>query len=339
MTRVHDLNAERVSGHRYLSPLRYPGGKSRLANFMKYLTRANGLTDGHYLEPYAGGASVALALLIGEYVGHVHINDLDRSVYAFWHSVLNTPEEFCNRIVKTRVSIAEWRRQRRIQSENASSLLDLGFSTFFLNRTNRSGIIGSGGVIGGLTQSGEWLMNARFEKPALIRRIELIASYRDRISLYGRDTLALLRSLVSSLPAKTLIYLDPPYYVKGRRRLYANSYQHDDHARLAEYLGDVRRPWVVSYDDVKPIRNLYRSWNSRRYALSYSARERYEGAEILFFSDGLVAPACSPTDVSQHDVERAVSASARYRQRRAHGKSNARGSRQGRGSAGRQPAR
>jgi DNA adenine methylase len=289
---------------RYLSPLRYPGGKARLANFIKLVVRANGLTDGHYLEPYAGGASVALALLIGEYVAHIHINDLDRSVYAFWHSVLNEPEALCRRIMRTTVSVAEWRRQRAVQSDGHASLLDLGFSAFFLNRTNRSGIICSGGMIGGVEQAGQWQLNARFPKTALVARIELIASYRDRISLYQRDTLALLRTLLPRTPQKTLVYLDPPYYVKGRRRLYANSYEHEDHVAIAQCLAKARRPWIVSYDDVKQIRALYRGWPHRRYTLSYAVRERYEGAEVMFFSQDLKAPSLQPVGIRQSTVDR-----------------------------------
>src|SRR5713101_893183 len=174
--------------NRYLSPLRYPGGKAKLANFVKLLLRTNHLCDGHYVEPYAGGASVALALLMGEYVTQVHINDLDLSVFAFWHSVLNETEALCRRIRDTRLSVAEWRRQRTIQRcAGQVGLLDLGFSTLFLNRTNRSGIISSGGVIGGLAQDGEWRLDVRFPRAGLVARIEAIASYRDRISLYNAD--------------------------------------------------------------------------------------------------------------------------------------------------------
>ena len=140
---------------RYVTPLRYPGGKARLVNFMKALVQLNDLGDADYVEPYAGGASVALALLTGEYVAHVYINDLDRSVYAFWHSVLNETEAFCRLIRDTRLSIPEWRRQRAVQQRaHHADLVELGFSTFYLNRTNRSGIICSGGVIGGFNRPG-----------------------------------------------------------------------------------------------------------------------------------------------------------------------------------------
>src|SRR5713101_556469 len=134
---------------RYFTPLRYHGGKARLANFVKALLQLNHLGDAYYIEPYAGGASVALELLLNEHVAHVHVNDIDRSLFAFWHSAVYDTEALCRRIRRAKLSIAEWQRQRAIQKRAVKAdLLELGFSTIYLNRTNRSGIICSGGAIG-----------------------------------------------------------------------------------------------------------------------------------------------------------------------------------------------
>lgn len=67
----------------YCSPLRYPGGKGKVADYFKQIFRDNSLYDGVYVEPYAGGASVALSLLFNEYVSKIIINDIDRSIFAF----------------------------------------------------------------------------------------------------------------------------------------------------------------------------------------------------------------------------------------------------------------
>jgi DNA adenine methylase len=277
---------------RYLTPLRYPGGKAKLARFVKRLIEKNGLLGGHYVEPYAGGASVALSLLLENYVTRIHINDFDPAVHAFWHAVLFETEGLCRLIRNKRISVTEWRRQRAIQNDpGGSSLLDYGFSTFFLNRTNRSGIISSAGMIGGVHQNGRWKLNARYNKKALISRIERISQYRSQISLYGLDAARMLRKLLPTLPKSTLLYLDPPYYVKGNRRLYANCYQHSDHEDVARFLASTTASWLVSYDDVPEIRQMYRKFRRRHYTLSYTARERYQGAEVLFFSADLAIPA------------------------------------------------
>jgi len=278
---------------RYVTPLRYPGGKAKLAGFIAQLLDKNNLLGGTYVEPYAGGASVALGLLVRGHVSRVHINDIDPSIYAFWHSVLRQPEELCRLIRDRRVTVAEWKRQREVQrSPDGRDLLTLGFSTFFLNRTNRSGIIHSGGLIGGLSQKGKWKLNARYNKMELVSRIQRIALLAGRISLCQEDAATFLRQLLPQLPSTSFVYLDPPYYVKGTRRLYANFYGHKDHASIATLIGKARVPWLVSYDDRPEIRRLYRKFRSARYRLSYTAHDRYDGREVLFSSAGLLLPPC-----------------------------------------------
>ena len=156
---------------KFYSPLRYPGGKNKLARFIASLCVSNNIS-GHYVEPYTGGASVALKLLLDGYVNEITINDLDRSIYAFWHSILTNTNKFCRKIRNTEVTLNNWKRFRKIfLNKEKASLFDLGFATFFLNRTNRSGII-NGGVIGGVKQKGEYKIDCRFNKDNLIDRIK-----------------------------------------------------------------------------------------------------------------------------------------------------------------------
>jgi DNA adenine methylase len=271
---------------------------------MSLLFRVNKLLDGEYAEVYAGGAAVALNLLFGEYARRVHINDIDRGVYAFWEAARDHPSELTRRIRKVRLTLNEWERQRAIQTEEDPDPLELAFSTFFLNRTNRSGIV-MGGVIGGRAQRGTWRIDARFNRDALVDRIERIGRWASRIEIYRLDGRAFLKDVVPSLDRRALVYLDPPYYVKGRERLYVNYYVADDHERIARLVQSLRRPWVVSYDDVPGIRKLYRGLPLRRYSIAYSAQERYEGREIVFFSPKLVVPkVANPIRVSASDVER-----------------------------------
>ncbi|MBK8172735.1 MAG: DNA adenine methylase [Sandaracinaceae bacterium] len=198
-------------------------------------------------------------------------------MHAFWYSVLHETESLCRLIRNKRVSVAEWRRQQLVRTHEQADLLSLGFATFFLNRTNRSGIVCSGGMIGGRAQSGVWTLAARYNKPALMQRVELIASRKNSISIYKEDAANLLVDLGAKLPAKTLWYLDPPYYVKGQRRLYANFYQHADHAEVASLVKSTVANWVVTYDDTKAVRDLYRDCPMRRYNIAYSAHDAYQG--------------------------------------------------------------
>lgn len=272
---------------RYPSPLRYPGGKGKVANYVKLVLLDNDLLDCRYVEPYAGGASVALSLLFERYASHVHINDLNRSIYAFWKTVLEEPDELCRRILDTRVDIEEWQRQHAIQHEAEIDNLDLAFSTFFLNRTSRSGIIG-GGVIGGREQQGHWKIDARYNVNALVRRIQKIARHRSRITVTGRDTARYIRSELRNIP-DAFVYFDPPYYIKGQG-LYENYYEHEDHAEVAQLVLDLDVPWIVSYDATPEIDKMYDGATRVSYDLHYSAADRSRGSEVMFFSRSLRVP-------------------------------------------------
>lgn len=289
---------------RFHTPLRYPGGKRKLANYMKLVFRYNNLLDGQYVEPYAGGAGIALALLFEEYASHIHINDLSKRLYAFWHSVLYETEALCTLIQDTEVTMNEWYRQRDIQAQTDEvSLLNLGFSTFFLNRTNRSGIL-RGGVIGGKDQTGPYKLDARYNKQDLSRRIKRIARYKGRISIYNEDAADFITTIVSTLPNNTLIYLDPPYYIKGQE-LYENYYRHEDHERISTLVANINQKWIVSYDERPEILQFYDGYRHITYHLSYSATERYKGSEVMFFSDDLDIPVVTnPAKISNRTVSR-----------------------------------
>lgn len=270
-----------------LSPLRYPGGKAKIADFIKQVVKDNDLLDGVYVEPYAGGAAVALSLLMDEYVSRIIINDKDRSIYAFWHSVLYDTERLCKLIEETPVTMETWWEQRTFQSvenKETTDLLTLGFSTFFMNRTNRSGII-KAGVIGGFNQRGNYKIDARYRKEDLIARIRRIASYADRIELHHEDAVDFVKHIVQVQPQNTILYLDPPYYKKGRG-LYMNYYEDADHEKIRDVITNVDTfRWVVSYDNSLFIKELYHSFRSQEFYLNYSANNNGKGTEVIFFSN------------------------------------------------------
>ena len=284
----------------FYSPLRYPGGKGKLSNYIQLLVEYNLLTDGHYVEPYAGGASVALSLLFNEFVRTIHINDFDYRIYSFWHSVLYETESLCEKINKTTIDIENWEIQKEIQKnpENYNKL-EIGFSTFFLNRTNRSGIL-KAGAIGGKEQNGNWKLDARFNKEDLIQRITKISRFKNRIRLYNQDASELTMQLSKTLPEKTLFYFDPPYYKKGKD-LYINFYEHQDHLQISKLISELpNKYWLVSYDNNENIRKFYNSFLQQTYELNYHAANASKGTEILIYSDNLIVPEIlNPTDKAE----------------------------------------
>ncbi|MDH6055417.1 DNA adenine methylase [Umezakia ovalisporum] len=279
-------------GH-YRTPLRYPGGKQRLTPFIFELLQSNDLLGCDYSEPYAGGSGVALELLLNFHVNHIHLNDSSFPIYAFWNSVLNNPEQLCRMIFNASLNIEEWKFRREVvRNPLQYSELEVGFSTFFLNRCNRSGVI-TGGVIGGLNQTGKWKIDARFSRNELIRRIEIIADRRNDITVTNLDAEEYIINNVSNLPERTFVYCDPPYFEKSSR-LYLNSYCKSDHFQISQIIQNkLNKPWIVSYDSAYEILDYYSNRRSFIYDLQYNASRVYKGQEVFIFSDLLTLPSFS----------------------------------------------
>lgn len=266
-----------------LSPLRYPGGKAKLFPVIKKIMGENNLFGSTYVEPFAGGAGLALLLLKEKLVKKIIINDLDRSIYAFWYSVLNYTDSFIKKIEEIPVNINEWYKQKEVQEKKEKiNLFDLGFSTFFLNRTNVSGII-KGGVLGGKNQTGKYKIDCRFNKKTLIKRIEFLAEMKGKIILYNLDAFELIKKI--KYRKNYFIFFDPPYYNKGSE-LYQNFFTHKDHMMLAKKISSINKvPWIVTYDNVEQIKIAYKKFFHYEYFLQYTANRRYKGKEIMIYSN------------------------------------------------------
>ena len=271
------------------SPLRYPGGKAQLFPLISEIILANKLKGTTYIEPFAGGAGLAIKLLVEGIISRIIINDLDIHIFAFWHSVLNETEALCDMIRRTPINRKYWRIQHNIyQQSNSADLLSLGFSTFFLNRTNVSGVL-TGGMIGGKNQKGKYKLDARFDKEALIEKIKLIAQFRDNILLFNDDAVDLLkRPKVLSL-RHVLINFDPPYVQKGAT-LYKNSFTEEDHRRLSKTILACRKKWIVTYDVCPLVIELFKKMRMWAIDVRYSVRNPRSAKECIIFSNNLQMP-------------------------------------------------
>ena len=275
------------------SPLRYPGGKGSLSAYLADLLELNGLTGCDYFEPYAGGAGAALNLLCQGAVGRIHINDADPRVFAFWRSMLDENERFLEQIAQVPLNIEEWRKQQAIcAAGSADDRFALGFSAFYMNRCNRSGVLKGAGPIGGYQQDGKWRLDVRFNRVELSARVRALGALRDRIRVTGLDAIEFLQQC---LPygrgrAKAFVYADPPYVIKGQK-LYLNAYGPDDHAELASYLAKQRiLPWLVSYDDAPLIRQIYAGRQIDHLPIRYSLQNKRAAQELLIAPHHLYLP-------------------------------------------------
>jgi len=271
------------------SPLRYPGGKSSMANLLSQIRTINRLGAMDLVEPYAGGAGASISLLFREEATNIFINDADPSIYNIWWSIINRNKEFSKLLLTTKINITEWKRQREIyENPKRHSKIRHGFSAFYLNRCNRSGIICNGGPIGGIQQKGKWKLNARFNRSGLYRRCQKIAEYGERIHTSSIDGIDFINSLDIH---RAFLFIDPPYFQKGRT-LYLNQLSADYHKSLSTKLRSLNsKAWVLTYDDCPEIRSYYQDWaNIRQFKLRYSASERRAGKEILITPKSMCLP-------------------------------------------------
>ncbi len=274
---------------RYLSPLRYPGGKSQLAGFVASLIAAQPTKPTIYVEPYAGGAGVALDLLFNERVESIVLNDIDPAIAAFWRSVFFHTNELTSRVLHTHPSMREWRRQYGIYTRGSDDDLELGFAAFFLNRTNHSGILIDARPIGGLRQDGAWKIDARYNARELSERITRLGRYGSRVTVLERDGRTVAREYVGK--AKHFVYLDPPYVLKGPH-LYVDTLEWTDHRKLARLISS-RPGWFLTYDVDPRIRSLYQGHRRAMFSMTHTAGPRHVGREYAIFSKELVIPSLS----------------------------------------------
>jgi len=273
-----------------LSPLRYPGGKSKLSDFIEDLVLLNNLDNTTMYEMYAGGAGASLNLLLNNIVSNIVLNDLDYHIYSFWHSVINHTDDLIRLIHSTDVNIENWNNQKHIYSNYKNyDILEIGFSSFFLNRCNRSGVFNAG-PIGGKNQTGNYKIDVRFNKEDLINRIIAIAERRENIRITNFESFEFLQQIFDLDDPNLFIFLDPPYYVQGEK-LYFNFYTDDNHLALSELLQNNQdRNWFLTYDNSERIKDLYYACQTAYLPMSYTLQEKRKSKEVMIFSDNLHIP-------------------------------------------------
>ena len=272
----------------FYSPLRYPGGKGKLAPLIELLIDMYGRRGGIYIEPFAGGAGVAIELLEKGVVSEIVINDLDKGIYSFWRSILEETDKFLEQVYTVPLTIDEWKRQRNICFENNKKYsFELGFATFYMNRTNRSGII-KAGAIGGMDQSGKWKLDARFNRVNLALRIEKIAKNKSKIHVYNKDIESFLVNYAPKYEDNAFIYFDPPYFNKGKQ-LYLNFFDYNDHIRIEKLIDKVVNcDWIITYDDEPEVEKIYEKYCKEKIELNYSVATKRKSMELIIFKNNKV---------------------------------------------------
>lgn len=266
------------------SPLRYPGGKSKLYDLVQAMIAQYGKQVDTYVEPFAGGAGIAMGLLLNRQIEHIIINDINPGVYSFWHSVCNDTENILRLIRDTDINIENFIAQKNIYRNETQHSLNLGFATFFLNRTCFSGVLDAG-PIGGYNQTGKYLIDARYNRQELMKKIEKIAQFRSNIEIYNLDILDFIKK-VENKKENLFTYFDPPYFIKGKA-LYTNFLNEEDHKKIYQSIKKLKTPWLLTYDNVDDISKIYKKYPQFEFNLSYTVNSKVNrvGTELMITSD------------------------------------------------------
>jgi DNA adenine methylase len=277
-----------------MSPLRYPGGKARLAAYISGVIEENYLNGCTFYEPFAGGASVSLELLRLGFVSDAVLVEKDPLVFSFWWCVFNRTEDLCAAVDACPVSIETWQQLQPTRAiadptDGRFTVLQLATAGLFFNRTNFSGIIGAG-PIGGEEQLSEYKIDCRFNKEKITRQIRAAARFSHRISVHCGDAVTFMRENAEAISTGfSFVYVDPPYYEQGRK-LYRHHYVDEDHVQLASFLQNQAYPWLLSYDDHPRIRELYAGNTVQPIYLDYNVRSSRLAQELAISNRVIPVP-------------------------------------------------
>lgn len=272
-----------------VSPLRYPGAKRWMSGYIARSIQRNDLLPALFVEPFAGGASVALSQLSAGLIGNVILNDCDPLIASFWSTLFFDTEWLVRRVQNCEVTLDEW---IRVKKSNPQSTRGRAYKCLFLNRTSFSGVLtDAAGPIGGRAQESPYKVDCRFNKGTVIRRIQEAAQFRSRVAgvwnlPWHRAILRVLKLQCNSrLPDAVLFYLDPPFYNKASR-LYRHYFNQAEHVRLRDFLSKFSHPWILSYDASPHVLDLYRTGGFRasNVNLIYTASQKSKrgtGNEII----------------------------------------------------------
>jgi DNA adenine methylase len=247
----------------YLSPLRYPGGKRKLAARIALQMDCHGISGFERIfEPFVGGASVSIAFLESGIADRAVISDLDPLVADFWATVFSSrADALADRVLDAEVSLDEW---RRLRADDPKSQIDRAFKCLFLNRTSFSGALSeTAGPIGGMAQASEYKIECRYNRYALAERIWELSRLSHRVSVRNTDFRRLIASYRAAATRRRIVpndfwYLDPPFFHKADR-LYRLWFADDDHRALRERLTSLPGRWFLSYDNCPEARASLRS--------------------------------------------------------------------------------
>ncbi len=251
-----------------LSPLRYPGSKSKVLKRLKpYFVEHK-----EYREPFAGSG----AIFFGKPKADINwLNDKDENVANLLMSIRDNPEQLCEMIMEHHPSVSLWKHLKQYTPQN---YIESAFRFLFLNRTNYSGII-KANPIGGIGQNSQYKIDCRWNPEELCRRIHSCSRKLQETNITSTD----YSEIIQADGNDVLMIIDPPYYVKGKD-LYSVFMSPQEHKNLSEMLRYSNHKFLLTIDDCEEVRKLY-SWanfiNQEQWYYSISSIANNRGKELF----------------------------------------------------------
>ena len=256
------------------SPLRYPGSKRKLCNYLGRVLTHNDLRPQILVEPFVGGGSVFLNFLSINEGSEAIIADKDELVYSFWKVLFTEPSHLINFVKKVKVNLENFEKYKYISSHTHEfNRKKLAETCLFLNRTSFSGILDdSAGPIGGREQKSLYKIDCRFGRENLIKKIKRISIFKNRVTVLSyswEDTLKYVSGKDKYRNVSLLFYFDPPFYEKADK-LYRHHFDSASHKNLRDKLMKLKQSWILSYDRAKEIQHLYSTFGRINVSMPYS---------------------------------------------------------------------
>lgn len=246
-----------IKFNKRLSPLRYPGGKSKMIDYL--FTRLQSNKCDTFVEVFAGGASFGLALLDAGIINRLVLNDADKNLITFWTEVLHNPESIIHKIQTITPTHKDYEEAKKKLTRNADvSPTELAWAYLLVNRLSYSGIT-KAGCLGGRDGSPAKLL-ARYNPRALTKQITHLATLKNQITVLNQDYTEVIENYYWN--DKATLFIDPPYYQKGKR-LYDHYFTEQDHKALSNLIQSLISEFpgcadiLITYDNEPFIKDLY----------------------------------------------------------------------------------
>ena len=247
---------------------RYPGGKAKLCGrILHHLSRLMDDSITQYRELFFGGGSVGIKYVQKkECPKQIWLNDKDVGIACLWTSVIRYPDSLKKLVLAYKPTVDSF-YQLKNDLLNTTSVPDteeevaqVGFNKLALHQITYSGLgLKSGGPLGGVAQLSKYKVDCRWSPAYICKKINTVHKvFSNKEVIHEACTSYDFEKIITDTSMKALLYLDPPYFVKGSQ-LYHESFTHQDHTRLCENLKNTQHKWLLSYDACEEIKEMY-SW-------------------------------------------------------------------------------